>query len=66
MTHITSENLEVSYTYYSDKGDYYQPPHTEVEIDSIFYKDTDVTSLILEVAQDYVEDLTERLEQMNK
>lgn len=59
-------SLEVEYEYYEDKGSWEQPPHSEVDIISMFYNGNDVTSLLNEVASDYVEGLQETIEDEEK
>jgi|TARA_R100000084_G_C4645749_1_gene146606 hypothetical protein len=67
MTHITSENLEVEYTYWNDGGTYYDSPENVIEIDKLKYNGTDITELLFDIAEPYIREvLTEKLEQINK
>ncbi len=59
-------SLEVEYGYYEDLGSWEQPPHIQVEIISMFYNGNDVTTLLNEVASEYVEELQETIEDEEK
>ena len=62
--HLTNL-LEIEYKFIDDKGDYYNPPFTDVEIIDIKHKDGSVRDLLEEVAPDYISDLYEKLENIN-
>jgi len=65
LTHLTDEGLEVDYTLWEDKGDYYQPPHHEVEITKIVFEGVDVTELMFNVAEQHISQLEESLNKYN-
>jgi len=62
LTHLTDTDIEVQYTYYEDKGDYENEYYSSLEIQKMIYEGIDIKDLLLEVAPDYIDDLTERLE----
>ena len=67
MHHVTSEGLEVEYTYWEDKGDYLQPPESGIDINKLTYNGVDLTDLLFEVAQVYTHEiLQDKLEQINE
>jgi hypothetical protein len=61
-TYLTEEGLEFEFTVWEDSGDYYTPSYHSVEIDKIIYEDTDVTDLLFTIADEYVANITEKIE----
>ena len=57
MYHITSDGLEVEYNYWEDRGDYLQPPDVGVEITKITYKENDLTNLLLQISDEYINEM---------
>ena len=65
-TYYTDTGLEIEYTIHEDKGDYLQPPHFEVELVAIYYDDYLVTPLMYDVAEPYLQELTEEIETLKE
>jgi hypothetical protein len=61
-TYLTEEGLEFEFTVWEDSGDYHTPSYHSVEIDKIIYEDTDVTDLLFTIADEYVANITEKIE----
>tara|TARA_R110002167_G_scaffold1338_3_gene5972 strand:+ start:1142 stop:1360 length:219 start_codon:yes stop_codon:yes gene_type:complete len=66
LTHLTDEGLVIDYTFWYDQGSRFQQEEFEVEIKKIVFEDVDVTNLLLNVADGYIDDLIERLEEFNR
>lgn len=66
LTHLTDEGLVIDYTYWYDLGNRFQQQEFEVEIKKIVFEGIDVTNLLLNVADGYIDDLIERLEEFNR
>ena len=64
-THITEDGLEFEFTVWEDSGDYSTPSYHSVEIDKIIYNDIDLTDLLFNVANEYVENIREIIEENN-
>ena len=62
-TYITEEGLEFDYTVWEDSGDYHTPSYHSVEIDKINYKNTDVTDLLFNIADEYVSSIKIKIEE---
>ena len=61
-TYITEEGLEFQFTVWEDSGDYDTPAYYSVEIDKITYKNTDVTDLLFNIADEYVDNIRRKIE----
>ena len=61
-TYITEEGLEIQFTVWEDSGDYDTPAYYSVEIDKITYKNTDVTDLLFNIADEYVDNIRRKIE----
>lgn len=64
--YYTDTGLEIKYLIHKDSGDYLQPPHNEIEIISICYNDIDITDLMYETSEPYLETLIEKIEDDTK
>ena len=62
-TYLTDDGLEFEFTVWEDSGDYYTPSYHSVEIDKIIYNNIDVTDLLFNVANEYVENIREIIEE---
>ena len=62
-TYITEEGLEFQFTVWEDSGDYDTPAYYSVEIDKITYKNTDVTDLLFNIADEYVDNIRRKIEE---
>ena len=62
-TYLTQEKVEFNYTIWECDGDYDTPAYYAVEIDKIIYKDTDVTDLLFNLADEYVANIREKIEE---
>tara|TARA_R100001463_G_scaffold110398_1_gene165144 strand:+ start:1259 stop:1468 length:210 start_codon:yes stop_codon:yes gene_type:complete len=56
-TYLTDDGLEFEFTVWEDSGDYYTPSYHSVEIHKIIYNNIDVTDLLFNVANEYVENI---------
>ena len=61
-TYITEEGLEFQFTVWEASGDYDTPAYYSVEIDKITYKNTDVTDLLFNIADEYVDNIRRKIE----
>lgn len=61
-TYLTEEGLEFEFTVWEDSGDYDTPAYYSVEIDKIIYKDIDVTDLLFNIADEYVDNIRRKIE----
>lgn len=61
-TYLTEEGLEFEFTVWEDSGDYHTPSHHSVEIDKIIYNKIDVTDLLFNIADEYVANITSKIE----
>ena len=61
-TYLTEEGLEFEFTVWEDSGDYDTPAYYSVEIDKITYKNTDVTDLLFNIADEYVDNIRRKIE----
>ena len=62
-TYLTEEGLEFEFTVWEDSGDYDTPAYYSVEIIKINYKNTDVTDLLFNIADDYVDNIRTKIEE---
>ena len=62
-TYLTEEGLEFEFTVWEDSGDYDTPAYYSVEIDKIIYKNTDITDLLFNIADEYVGIIKEKIEE---
>ena len=62
--YLTEEGLEFEFTVWEDSGDYYTPSYHSVEIDKIIYEDIDVTDLLFTIADEYVDNIKTKLEEI--
>ena len=60
------DDLEIQYEYNYDRGDWEQPPHAEVEILSIKYLGIEVQDLLINVANEWYENVIESIEEYAK
>ena len=65
-THTTDQGLEIEYTYWHDRGDYFQPEEYGIEIQKIMFEGVDVTDLLYYVADNYLDELVDELEIKHK
>ena len=56
-TYLTDDGLEFEFTVWEDSGDYYTPCYHSVEIHKIIDNNIDVTDLLFNVANEYVENI---------
>ena len=63
-TYLTEEGLEFEFTVWEDSGDYHTPSYYSVEIDKIIYEDIDVTDLLFTIADEYVDNIKTKLEEI--
>tara|TARA_R100000734_G_C3303177_1_gene93683 strand:+ start:144 stop:353 length:210 start_codon:yes stop_codon:yes gene_type:complete len=61
-TYLTEEGLEFEFTVWEDSGDYHTPAYYSVEIDKIIYKNTDVSDLLFNIADEYVDNIRRKIE----
>ena len=61
-TYLTEEGLEFEFTVWEDSGDYDTPAYYSVEIDKIIYKDIDVTDLLFNIADEYVDNIRRKIQ----
>ena len=61
-TYLTEEGLEFEYTVWEDYGHYHTPFYHSVEIDKIIYNKIDVTDLLFNIADEYVEKIRLKIE----
>jgi len=61
-TYLTEEGLEFEFTVWEDSGDYHTPSYHSVEIDKITYEKTDLTDLLFNIADEYVEKIRLKIE----
>ena len=62
-TYLTEEGLEFEFTVWEDSGDYDTPAYYSVEIDKINYKNTDITDLLFNIADEYVDNIRTKIEE---
>tara|TARA_Y100000114_G_scaffold23965_1_gene19661 strand:- start:2124 stop:2342 length:219 start_codon:yes stop_codon:yes gene_type:complete len=62
-TYSTYEGVDFQYTIWECDGDFETPAYYAVEIDKIIYKDTDVTDLLFTLADEYVANIREKIEE---
>tara|TARA_Y100001938_G_C7857967_1_gene314145 strand:- start:118 stop:348 length:231 start_codon:yes stop_codon:yes gene_type:complete len=55
--------IYIEYEYHVDTGDWQQPPHYEVEIKSMKYGGIDIQDLLINVANEWYENVIERIEE---
>lgn len=61
-TYITEEGLEFEFTVWEDSGDYDTPAYYSVEIDKIIFNKQDVTDLLFNIADEYVDNIRRKIE----
>ena len=61
--YFTEDQVEFHYTIWECDGDFETPAYYAVEIDKIIFKDTDVTDLLFNIADEYVANITEKVEE---
>ena len=61
-TYLTEEGLEFEFTVWEDSGDYDTPAYYSVEIDKIKYENIDVTDLLFNIADEYVDNIRRKIE----
>tara|TARA_Y100001937_G_scaffold15835_2_gene21701 strand:+ start:5351 stop:5560 length:210 start_codon:yes stop_codon:yes gene_type:complete len=61
-TYITEEGLEFEFTIWECDGDFETPAYYSVEIDKINYEDTDVTDLLFNIADEYVDNIRRKIQ----
>ena len=62
-TYLTEEGLEFEFTVWEDSGDYDTPAYYSVEIDKIIYNKEDVTDLLFNIADEYVDNIRTKIEE---
>ena len=62
-TYLTEEGLEFEFIVWEDYGTYYNPAYRSVEITKINYKNTDVTDLLFNIADEYVDNIRTKIEE---
>ena len=62
-TYLTEEGLEFEFTVWEDSGDYDTPAYYSVEIDKIIYNKEDVTDLLFNIANEYVDNIRRKIEE---
>ena len=62
-TYLTEEGLEFEFTVWEDSGDYDTPAYYSVEIDKINYNKEDVTDLLFNIADEYVDNIRRKIEE---
>ena len=62
-TYLTEDQVEFNYTIWECDGDYETPAYYSVEIDIIIYKNTDITDLLFNIADEYVGIIKEKIEE---
>ena len=62
-TYLTEDQVEFKYTIWECDGDYETPAYYSVEIDKIIYKNTDITDLLFNIADEYVGIIKEKIEE---
>ena len=62
-TYLTEEGLEFDYTVWEDSGNYHTPFSYSVEIDKITYNNIDVSDLLFNIADQYVEIIKRKIEE---
>jgi len=62
-TYLTEEGLEFEFTVWEDSGDYDTPAYYSVEIDKIIYNKEDVTDLLFNIADEYVDNIRRKIEE---
>lgn len=62
-TYLTEDQVEFNYTIWECDGDYETPAYYSVEIDKIIYKNTDITDLLFNIADEYVGIIKEKIEE---
>ena len=66
LNYETNNGCEVEFVYSYDYGTWEQPPYSELEIKSIKYLGIDLLDLLEDVAHEWLEDLSETLEEYSK
>tara|TARA_R100001509_G_C4763069_1_gene180392 strand:- start:422 stop:640 length:219 start_codon:yes stop_codon:yes gene_type:complete len=61
-TYITEEGLEFEFTVWEDSGDYDTPAYYSVEIDKIIFNKQDVTDLLFNIADEYVDNIRRKIQ----
>ena len=62
-TYLTEEGLEFEFTVWEASGDYHTPSYHSVEIDKIMLDNKDVTDLLFNIADEYVANIKEKIEE---
>ena len=62
-TYSTDEGVDFQYTIWECDGNFETPAYYAVEIDKIIYKDTDITDLIFNIADKYVANIREKIQE---
>ena len=62
-TYLTEEGLEFEFIVWEDSGDYHTPAYHSVEITKINFKNTDVTDLLFNIADEYVDNIRIKIEE---
>ena len=62
-TYLTEDQVEFIYKIWECDGDFETPAYYAVEIDKIIYKDTDITDLLFNIADEYVGIIKEKIEE---
>tara|TARA_Y100001938_G_C8034228_1_gene402416 strand:- start:371 stop:595 length:225 start_codon:yes stop_codon:yes gene_type:complete len=60
------DDVLIQYEYNVDGGDWENPPHTEVEILSMKYQGIEVQDLLINIANDWYENVIESIEEYSK
>tara|TARA_Y100001938_G_scaffold40181_1_gene55667 strand:+ start:1150 stop:1374 length:225 start_codon:yes stop_codon:yes gene_type:complete len=60
------DDVLIQYEYYVDGGDWENPPYTEVEILSMKHQGVEVQDLLINIANDWYENIKENIEQYSK
>ena len=61
-TYLTEEGLEFEFTVWEDSGDYDTPAYYSVEIDKIIFNKQDVTDLLFNIADEYVDNIRRKIQ----
>tara|TARA_Y100000361_G_scaffold73819_1_gene65348 strand:+ start:17082 stop:17306 length:225 start_codon:yes stop_codon:yes gene_type:complete len=60
------DDVSIQYEYNVDGGDWENPPHTEVEILSMKHQGIEVQDLLINIANDWYENVIESIEEYSK
>ena len=62
-SYLTDEGLEVEYSVWEDSGDWFTPPSSLVEIKEIKYNGINVTNLLFEIADEYIDNIKDKIKE---